>query len=256
MVAFEAVYHPKCLVSFYNDHSTWERKIRREQSSSSSIEEIAFAELVSFITSSREQGVAPTFILADLLKLYSNRLEELDPEASEEVRNRRTHSTRLKEKLCERIPDLVAPPKTGRNVILCFREDTGDALLRAAEADIQDEVMNIAKAANFIRKKIFEGRGNQFRGEFPAGCEEDAVPRVLVALVSMLLEGPNIQNQSCKSAARTTIAVSLAELLQFNAVMAPVASESSSIRHVQCRETPLPIYTAYSNFILTLVIKG
>ena len=105
--------------------------------------------------------------------------------------------------------------------------------------------MNIAKAANFILKKIFERRGNQFRGEFPAGCEEDAVPRVLVALVSMLLEGPNIQNQSCKSAARTKIAVSLAELLQFNAVKAPVASESSSIRHVQCRETPLPIYTAF-----------
>ena len=104
--------------------------------------------------------------------------------------------------------------------------------------------MNIAKAANFIRKKIFEGRGNQFQGEFPAGCEEDAVPRVLVALVSMLLEGPNIQNQSCKSAARTKIAVSLAELLQFNAAKAPVASESS-IRHVQCRETPLQIYTAF-----------
>ena len=69
MVAFETVYHPKCLASFYNDHRTWERKIRREQSSSSSIEEIAFAELVSFITSSREQGVAPTFILADLVKL-------------------------------------------------------------------------------------------------------------------------------------------------------------------------------------------
>ena len=31
MVAFEAVYHPKCLASFYNDHRTWERKIRREQ---------------------------------------------------------------------------------------------------------------------------------------------------------------------------------------------------------------------------------
>ena len=65
--------------------------------------------------------------------------------------------------------------------------------------------MNIAKVANFIRKKIFEGRGNQFRGEFPAGCEEDAVPRELVALVSGVLEGPNISNQSCKSAARKKI---------------------------------------------------
>ena len=152
-----------------------------------------FVELVSFIISSREQGVAPTFILADLVKLYSNRLEELDPE------------TRLKEKLCERIPNHVAPPNNGRNVILCFREGTGDALLRAAETDIQDEILNIAKAANFIWNKILEGRRKQFRGEFPANCEEDAVPRELVTLVSMLLEGPSIQNHSFKCASRTKL---------------------------------------------------
>ena len=104
--------------------------------------------------------------------------------------------------------------------------------------------MNIAKAAKFIRRRFSKEEGTCFE-ESSLQVEEDAVPRVLVALVAMLLEGPNTQNQSCKCAARTKIAVSIAELLQFNATKAPVASESSSIRHVQCRETPLPIYTAF-----------
>ena len=70
--------------------------------------EIALAELVSLITASRKEDVAPQFRLADLVKLYSNRLNELDSE-----KERTVHSTRLKEDLCRLILDSLLLRKQG-----------------------------------------------------------------------------------------------------------------------------------------------
>ena len=134
------------------------------------MKEIALAELASFITALRDEDVALQFRLADLVKLYSNRLNELDPE-----KERTVHSTRLKEDLCRLIPGLYSPKKMGRDVILAFEVDVGDALLKAAEADLQDEILTLSKAAKFIRRRIFE-RSYHFTGEFLPECEADAVP--------------------------------------------------------------------------------
>ena len=70
------------------------------------MKEIALAELVSFITASREEDVTSQFRLADLVKLYSNRLNVLDPE-----KERTVLSTRLKEDLCRLIPGLSSTKK-------------------------------------------------------------------------------------------------------------------------------------------------
>ena len=123
------------------------------------MKDIALAELVTFITASWEADVAPQFRLADLVKLYSYRLNELDPE-----KERTVHSTRLKEDLCRLIPELYSPKKTGRYVILTFEADVGDALLKATEADLQDEILTLSKVAKFIRRRIFE-RSYHFTGE-------------------------------------------------------------------------------------------
>ena len=123
------------------------------------MKDIALAELVTFITSLWEEDVAPQFRLTDLVKLYSNRLNELDPE-----KERTLHSTRLKEDLCRLIPELYSPKKTGRDVILTFEADVGDALLKATEADLQDEILTLSKVAKFIRRRIFE-RSYYFTGE-------------------------------------------------------------------------------------------
>ena len=70
------------------------------------------------------------------------------------------------------------------------------------------------------------------------------MPRELVALVSMVLEGPNIKEQSCKSTVRTKVAVSLSELLMFCTVKIAKATGSAPIHHTQAQETPLPIFIA------------
>ena len=78
MFAFEASYHTTCLAAFYNKHRSWESRWRQAAGGRSLVKEIALAELVSFVTASREEDVAPQFRLADLMKLYSYRLNELD----------------------------------------------------------------------------------------------------------------------------------------------------------------------------------
>ena len=151
MFAFEASYHTTCLAAFYNKHRSWESSRRLAAGGRSSVKEIALAELVSFIIASWEEDVAPQFRFADLMKLYSNRLNELDPE-----KERTVHSPRLKEDLCRLIPGLYSPKKTGRDVILTFEADVGDALLKATEADLQDVIHTLSKAAKFIRRRIFD----------------------------------------------------------------------------------------------------
>ena len=70
------------------------------------------------------------------------------------------------------------------------------------------------------------------------------MPRELVALVSMVLEGPNIKEQSYKSTAHTKVVVSLSELLMFSTVKIAKATGSAPIHHMQARETPLPTFIA------------
>ena len=64
-----------------------------------------------------------------------------------------------------------------------------------------------------------------FDGSFPRGCQEDAVPNSLVALVSMIMYGLNIKKRDTDGARQATR--SLAQLLQYN----------SYVRRRQGRET-------------------
>ena len=91
MVAQDAEYHVKCLVSLYNrargtDTYTAESDVDAVNHG------IAFAELVPCIEDARMDNlVAPIFKLSDLVSLYSNRLKQLGTEVAGSI-----HSTKLK----------------------------------------------------------------------------------------------------------------------------------------------------------------
>ena len=67
MIAIEAKYLARCLVSLYNDVRKREIKSNSEEEKSiSSLHGIAFASLVSFLEEHRDSGeTAPLFKLAD-----------------------------------------------------------------------------------------------------------------------------------------------------------------------------------------------
>ena len=85
MVAQDAEYHMKCLISLYN------RAQGTKTCSETDVDDvnhgIAFAELVSYI----DTRVAPIFKLSGLTNLYSDRLKQLGTTVQGRV-----HSTKLK----------------------------------------------------------------------------------------------------------------------------------------------------------------
>ena len=81
----------------------------------------------------------------------------------------------------------------GTDVRLVFQEYVGAVLTKACELDSDNDVVDLARAAQTVRRHMFE-ESEPFNG-FPEGYQEDYVPSLLLALVSMVLEGPNIKDQ-------------------------------------------------------------
>ena len=78
----------------------------------------------------------------------------------------------------------------GTDVRLVFQEDVGAALTKACELESDNDVVDLARAAQTVRRNMFE-ESEPFNG-FPEGYQEYDVSSLLLALVSMVLEGPNI----------------------------------------------------------------
>ena len=114
------------------------------------------------------------------------------------------------------VPDIVAQSK-GREVLLVFEKDIGDALIKAQAYDHEAEAIHLMRAAQTIRREMFENT-YQFKGYFENSCQESSVPQTLLSLVSMILEGPDIQHQTHKEISRVKVALSLAQPLKFNSI--------------------------------------
>ena len=232
MVALEAKYHTNCLLKLYNRARACKNNADNETNKDATISGIVFAELVMFLEEARfEENIAPVFKLADLVKLYESRLKQLQIETDEKV-----HSTRLKERLLKHLPDLRAHNEC-RDIFLVFQNDIGAALAKVAEQDDDDDAVQLAHAAKIVRKDLFE-KSSSFNGSFRKGCQEDSVPELLLPLVSMILDGPNIKDQI----STTQAALTIAQLLKFNAVRHQRKGRTMIVRHSPAQETPVPIY--------------
>ena len=92
------------------------------------------------------------------------------------------------------IPDLRAQ-KQGRDVMLMFNKDMGNAIKIACSKNNDDDAVHLAGAANILRNDIFT-KEYIFDGSLNSGCERDAVPESVFAFVRMVLKGPSIQHQN------------------------------------------------------------
>ena len=233
MVALEAKYHTKCLVALYNRTRKAKAQGLKSTDQKEIISGIVFAELVMYIEEvSLDGDTAPVFKLADLAQLYNSRVEQLGLKSDVRV-----HTTRLKQRLLSQFPDMRAQKK-GRDVLMVFEEDIGNALAKACELDNDNDAVHLAHAAQIVRRNIF-GEAKSFTG-FPSGCQKSSVPSLLLALVNMILEGPSIKDQS--EADTTPAALSIAQLLKFNSVKHRRAHGNVSVRHTIAQETPVPTY--------------
>ena len=107
------------------------------------------------------------------------------------------HSTKLKDRLLGYFQDMEAH-KQGRDIILISNKDIGSALYKACAYDADDNTVHLARVAKIVRREMVKIK-NYFSGSFDAKCQEESVPPSLLALVVMVLNGPNIEVQSSSS---------------------------------------------------------
>ncbi len=151
----------------------------------------------------------------------------------------RLHTTRLNERLLSAIPDLVAH-SDGRDILLMFNGDVGDVMRKTYAHGADSNALHLAETADILRKDMLH-TNNQFEGSFPPTCQQDSVPTSLVSLVRMILEGPNIKNIPSTNSHIQNDALTISQLLLFNLVKCRNVN-SSAVRHMKERETPLPLY--------------
>ena len=126
-------------------------------------------------------------------------------------------------------------------MVLIFNADIGSALSKACEHDSDNDAVHLARAANIVRRDMFKMK-NQFSGSFGTKCQEESVPVSLLALVAMVINGPNIEAQSSSSAMPQPV-LTISQLLMYNSLVRRRKNQATStIRHNQERETPLSIY--------------
>ena len=120
-----------------------------------------------------DEGADLYFKLADLAKLYHNRLEQLGVSIP-----KRINTTRLKERLLDQMPSLKAHTK-GRDVVLAFDDDTADALIIASQFKKDSDIMHLAKTGQIVRKEMLEKK-QAFDGYFPPEVLTESVPCRLI----------------------------------------------------------------------------
>ena len=237
MMSQDAMYHGNCLKNLYKKAEIAHRSNEKDNTIKQ-LHGIALAELLSYIedchTESIESDTAPLFKLADLTEMYSKRLKSLGAEMTTRV-----NSTRLKERILANIPDLEAH-KQGRDVLLVFKNDIGLALKRVLESDFDEEAIVLAKAAEIVRRDILNHEKTKFNGSFSQECQQESVPQSLMALIGMVMAGPNIVQQS-SNATDTQAMLSVSQLVRHNIIIRRRVGSTSHYHSID-REPPLPIY--------------
>ena len=134
LIAQEAKYHTQYLVSLYN--KTRDAKLSKETDLDRANHGIALAKLVCYIDEIRAENEVVLKML-DLTNLYSNKFQQLGTNIT-----RRVHSTRLKNRILGYFPEIEGH-KQGREVVLVFNKDIGQALKKAWEQDADDDAVHL-----------------------------------------------------------------------------------------------------------------
>ena len=169
LIALEAKYHAGCLTTLYN------RAVRIPQESDSSSEQmckgVALAELISYIEEKRQDEDVKVFKLADLTKLYSERLQQLGVTVPSRV-----NSTHLKDRIVMHLPGMKAF-KEGRDVFMAYEDDIGAVLRQGYQTDRDEQSVMITQIANTIRVDIFAQKST-FTGSFDQASQAESVTSI------------------------------------------------------------------------------
>ncbi|KAK3878708.1 hypothetical protein Pcinc_016655 [Petrolisthes cinctipes] len=101
--------------------------------------------------------------------------------------------------------------------------------------NFSEDALILSKAAMIVRKDILSHKGFTFTGSFSAQCQEDSLPSSLKALVSMILNGSNLKDQS-KNDSQATLTIG--QTIVFN-TKKRTSHSAGKPRHTLERAPPL-----------------
>lgn len=234
LISQEAVYHSNCLNSLYYKARKSNRNDDDVNAKEKLFHGIALAELISYIEDTRAES--RKFKLADLVRMYAGRLQQLGVEVTSRI-----NSTRLKNRILANIPGMQAQASTsGNDIFLVFKEDLAFALENFLSLDYDNEAMVLAQAATIVRRDMKQSKYT-FKGSLEESCQTNSVPTSLLSLTNMLLFGANIKVNSERNA-QPQASLTVAQLIQFNCTFRRHGDYQEKSYHSCDREPPLPLY--------------
>ena len=232
VVAIEMKYHPQCLVTLYNRDRALSNA-EKESSVSDNVQNTAFAELLSYMEEVlTDEETTPVFQLSELTKLYTSRLLCLG-----ENLQSRVHSTRFKNRILGYFPELEAHNE-GRDILLVPSGIAGKSIRNTCQLNGESETVLISRVADIVRREMFNHECPSFDCTFAEDCQQRSVPQSLLTLLTMILHGTSIKNETNY---KSQAALSLAQLIFYNSVRHP-KTDSKDVRHRRDREPPLPLF--------------
>ena len=239
LIAAGAMYHQTCNTSFFTSYRSYLRSQLSDKEVQRLItEERVKAELIDSIKADVAEGEY-LFPLNSLMERYNERRGQLGLP-------RQDHRTRIKEFILKTFQgDLEERGEERQHKNLVFKDGINALVKEAKEKRKFDSDMQaIVAAAKVIREDIFNHGGFSFSGQFPASCQNDSLPASLKALMSMILHGTSLKNQSDQESQASLTA---GQILYFNAkkTSKPNGRAGTISRHSLQREPPLPIFLSF-----------
>ena len=201
----------------------------------------------TFPSSDKTSGVS--FKASELESIYADLLKEKCIEYT-------PHDTHFTSKLLSALPDL-GKRLINNKVTLLMKEDI-DANLQddVSEPDIFIKLLN--KVVRPLRKAMILQK-NDLNGTFSANCQYNSVPKELLAFITILIDGTNINAKISQSS------LSCAQMIMSNFNPNRKCGNNSSTcenkvtSHSKKRETPLLLYNSsklYGSFRSETVISS
>ena len=145
------------------------------------------------------------------------------------------HITRFTNELLASAPDLEKRRAPGQKVKLFFKKDVDVLLDDLTDPNYFENQVN--KFVSSIRKAMSK-QNNEFTGQFLKGCQEKSVPKELLTLISMLVDGTNPNSKLSQ------FSFTCAQLIMSNYKPNNKTNEKKMTYHSRKRETPIVVYNA------------
>ena len=226
----QLLYHGSCNTSMWNECNKINACTKSTDSTWKKAQ--AFNSVITHVIEKMTEDSGISIPVKELNQMYVERLKEFGIEEQ-------CQTTRFAEKLVNAIPNLITTTVLSKLYVL--RSEKVDELVDSHVKCPNSYLASLQLITHPIRVAISELK-NSFEGHYDGSSQVNSVPRILLLLIMLLIDG-------CTSMKPSQEALTVAQLITYHAKIN--RSKSKKQRHKKCQETPVMIYTGLKLFFLT-----